>query len=279
MNILQIALLVILILAALYMLAIMPRMIHKPKRKPHLGVLYAHRGLHDNATEAPENSMTAFRKAVEAGYGIELDVQLSKDDVPVVFHDFTLMRVCGQEGKVCDYTYEELEQFRLFDSEETIPRFEDFLKLVKGRVPLIVELKIEWQDASVCPIADALLRDYQGVYCIESFNPMGLLWYRQYHKDVMRGQLADGFIKSGELKGCLYVILQNLLLNFLTKPDFIAYNHKYAGNLSRRICHGLYHNVAAAWTIRSEEELQKAKGKFDIFIFDSFIPKNGPANL
>ena len=134
---------VILVIAAvavaLYLLAIMPRMAHRPDRQPFLGVYYAHRGLHDNGGDAPENSMRAFEKAVEAGYGIELDVQLSKDRVPVVFHDFTLERVCGIKGKVYDYTYEELQEFRLCRSEERIPRFEDFLEMVGGRVPLIVE--------------------------------------------------------------------------------------------------------------------------------------------
>ena len=132
---------------------------------------------------------------------------------------------------------------------------------------------MEWTDTSVCPIADALLRDYQGLYCIESFNPLAVLWYRRNHKEIIRGQLADGFSKTGEFKGTLYLLLQNLLLNFITKPDFVAYNHKYAGNLSRRLCHKLYHNMAMAWTIKSQEELDKAKEKFDGYIFDSFIPK------
>ncbi|MDE6129711.1 MAG: glycerophosphodiester phosphodiesterase, partial [Lachnospiraceae bacterium] len=126
----------------LYLLMIMPRMRHRPDSAPFMGVLYAHRGLHDNASEAPENSMEAFQKAVDAGFGIELDVQLSADKIPVVFHDFSLKRACGVEGKVADYTYEELQQFTLFDSEQRIPQFCDVLKAVDGRVPLIIEDKI-----------------------------------------------------------------------------------------------------------------------------------------
>lgn len=129
--------------AALYLLMIMPGMRRKPDTAALKQRLYAHRGLHDNNSDAPENSMRAFRKAVEAGFGIELDVQLSKDGVPVVFHDFTLKRICGGEGKVCDYTWSELQQFSLCGSDQKIPRFEDVLKLVDGKVPLIVELKIE----------------------------------------------------------------------------------------------------------------------------------------
>ncbi len=256
----------------LYFLAIMPRLGHRKPRKAFLDVYYAHRGLHDNNGEAPENSMAAFKKAVEAGYGIEMDVQMTRDQVPVVFHDFTLKRVCGKEGKVCDYTWDELRHFKLYGSEETIPMFADVLNLVDGKVPLIVELKVEWMDLSVCPAADALLTKYQGLYCIESFNPLALLWYRRHHRDVVRGQLADGFLKSGEFHGALYGILQNLLLNWITKPDFVAYNHKYHNNLSRRLCRSLYGNMAAAWTIKSQEELVRSRGQFDIFIFDSFIP-------
>lgn len=273
MTALYIVLIVVAALVILYFLAIMPRLSHRKERGKLLGVHYAHRGLHDNDTEAPENSMAAFRKAVMAGYGIEMDVQLSKDHVPVVFHDFTLKRICGKEGKVSDYTFEELQEFRLCQSGEKIPKFEEVLKQINGKVPLIVELKVEWMDISVCNFADTLLRKYPGAYCIESFNPLVLLWYRRYHNDVVRGQLADGFTKTGEFKGLLYVILQNLLLNGMTKPDFVAYNHKYADSWSRRLCRSLYKNMAVAWTIKSQQELEDAKNKFDIFIFDSFIPE------
>lgn len=258
----------------LYLLAVMPRMVNRPDRSPFMGVLYAHRGLHDNEGDAPENSIKALENAVEAGYGVELDVQLSKDKIPVVFHDFTLKRVCGVEGKVSDYTYDQLQQFRLFHSKERIPSLEEFLKLVDGKVPLIVELKIEWTDASVCERVDELLRRYHGVYCIESFNPLGLIWYRKHRSDVMRGQLSDVFWREEGLKGSLYFALEHLLLNFVTKPDFIAYNHKYHRMLSRQICKKLYRSMAVAWTIKTQQQLDARRNDFDLFIFDSFIPEN-----
>ena len=272
MTILYTLIIVITVLMILYLLAIMPRLGNRKARLDFLGVYYAHRGLHNNESKAPENSLAAFKKAVEAGYGIEMDVQLTKDKVPVVFHDFTLKRICGKEGKVCDYTFQELKEFKLCGSEERIPAFEQVLKLVGGKVPLIVELKVEWTDISVCPLADEMLRNYKGLYCIGSFNPLALFWYRRHHSDVVRGQLSDGFLKSGEFKGILYVFLQNLMLNWITKPDFIAYNHRYADVCARKICRSLYKNMAVAWTIKSQQELEKARNKFDIFIFDSFIP-------
>ncbi len=279
------------------MLIIQPRIINKPSREGHMDVLYAHRGLFDNNSDAPENSMAAFRKAVQAGYGIELDIQLSKDGIPVIFHDFTLARVAryevgsepsdavknedgslGVKGRVDDYTFEELQSFHLMNSQEKIPTFESFLEMVNGQVPLIVEFKIEKTDLSLCPKADTLLRNYKGVYCIESFNPLCLKWYRENHDDVMRGQLSDWFFREDPnlYRGMLYFMLTNLWFNFLTRPDFIAYNHRFFYNPSRMICRGLYRNVAAAWTIKSEEQLQKAKKHFDIYIFDSFVPKGGP---
>ena len=264
----------VLAVCILYLLMLMPRMLRRPDRKPFMGVLYAHRGLHDNASDAPENSMAAFEKAVEKGFGIELDVQLTKDKIPVVFHDFTLKRVCGGEGKISDYTYEELQQFHLCDSVEKIPKFEDVLQMVAGKVPLIVEFKIERTDLSLCPIADKMLRAYKGMYCMESFNPLGVQWYRKNHPDLVRGQLSDAFLKEGEYVGVLYFVLQNLLLNFVTKPDFVAYNHHYPEILSRKLCRYLYGCLSVAWTIKDQKALKARREDFDLFIFDSFLPED-----
>lgn len=266
------------VLMLLYLLLVMPRIFARPA-KVFAQKYYAHRGLHDMTKNVPENSIAAFRRALNAGYGIELDVQLSKDRIPVVFHDFTLNRICGVDGRVADYTYEELEQFSLSGTSEKIPRFADVLAMVNGKVPLIVELKIESLDISVCPAADELLKNYKGPYCIESFNPIGLCWYRCNRGRVPRGQLADCFLKEEEYRESrglcrvLYLVLQNLLTNFLGRPDFIAYNHKYAQKISRKLCRKLFKTPAAAWTVRSREELKAAEEEFDVFIFEGFIPE------
>ncbi len=272
MKVLVITAVVIVALCLVYMWLIMPNL-HWKKEKDELGQwFYAHRGLHDNDSGVPENSMAAFRRAVEAGYGMELDIQLCKDKIPVVFHDFTLKRICGVQGRVCDYTYEELQGFSLCGSEEKIPAFEQVLELVQGRVPLIVEFKIPNMDISLCPIADRLLVNYRGLYCVESFHPLALHWYRTHRPGVVRGQLSDCFMHSKEHRGVGPFIMQNLLLNFYTKPDFIAYNHQYKKGLSRRLCHGFYKNTAVAWTIKDERQLQEAHKYFDIYIFENFIP-------
>lgn len=276
MNIPTVCAIIFICLAAavlLYLLMIMPRMAGRPDADGLKNWLYAHRGLHDNASDAPENSLRAFQKAVDAGFGIELDVQLTKDGVPVVFHDYTLDRLCGREGKLCLYTFDELQELSLCRSDQRIPKLADVLKLVDGKVPLIVELKIEAVDVSLCPAVDKLLSGYRGMYCIESFNPLGVLWYRRNRRKVVRGQLADAFQREGEYSGPLYFFLQNLLFNWLGRPDFIAYNHKYPGMLSRSLCRRLYRGTAAAWTIKSQDELERAKKNFDIYIFDSFVPQ------
>lgn len=289
-------------MAIAYLLLIKPRILFRPDRRPFVGRLYAHRGLHDNQTEAPENSMAAFRKAVAAGYGIELDVQLTRDGIPVIFHDFTLQRMARYDedaipagmlpdadgtypvtGKVRDYTWEELQHFHLLHSAERIPKFAEFLRMVDGQVPLVIEFKVESNELSlspeVCVTAWKLLEKYRGVFCIESFHPMVLWWFRRNHPEVFRGQLAEEFYRDdpNAFRSPVYFVLAMLLLNCLTAPDFVAYNHRHARNLSRRLCRGLYRSTAAAWTIKSEAELARAHRMFDIFIFDSFIPACGPS--
>lgn len=273
MMFLLILLLCLLFSAALYFYLIMPRVFGKPDTSSYRKWLYAHRGLFDNGSEAPENSLEAFRRAVEGGFGIEMDVQLSRDGIPVVFHDFTLKRICGVEGKVCDYTCDELQEFRLCGSGQRIPRFQEALELVDGKVPLIVELKLATMDTSVCTEADRLLSKYKGMYCIESFHPLAVRWYRKHRREIVRGQLSDAFLKEGKFNRPVCFLLQNLLFNWMGKPDFVAYNHKYPKGFSRRFCRRIYHNTAVAWTIKTPGELEAAKKYFDICIFDSFVPE------
>ncbi len=257
------------VLVLLYVLMVAPRMINRADRKPFQNRHYAHRGLFDNESDAPENSLAAFRKAVDAGYGIELDVQLSKDNQLVVFHDATLNRMCGIDGKVWEYTLEELKQFRLLKSDQQIPTFREFLEVVDGKVPFILEYKLDRAQTVVCQLANEVLKAYDGPYCIESFHPLALLWYRKNRPDVLRGQLCEEFFRNESYKGnFLFTLLSFMPFNFLTRPDFIAYNHKHAGNISRRLCKRLG-GLAVAYTIKSQEEYEQAKGKFELLIFDS----------
>jgi glycerophosphoryl diester phosphodiesterase len=136
----------VVLICILYLLAIMPNIRSRHDLGPWQVRYFAHRGLHNNNSEAPENSMAAFKLAVSHNYGIELDVQLSKDKVPVVFHDFNLKRACGVDKKVKDLTFAELQELTLFKSEERIPSLQSVLDMVNGQVPLIIEFKVEFKD-------------------------------------------------------------------------------------------------------------------------------------
>lgn len=262
---------VICILGLVYIFLVAPRMFHKPDRKPFYCRHYAHRGLFDNETEAPENSLRAFAKAVEADYGIELDVQLSKDDVLVVFHDATLERMCGVKGNVWDFTYDELQELTLAKSGERIPKFEEVLNLVDGKVPLIVEYKLDRVQTKVCELGNKLLKEYKGAYCIESFHPLAVKWYRKNRPDVLRGQLSMNF-KEEYKAHKEYIFLTYLLTNVATRPDFIAYQHSDASNISRKICRVLG-ALSVTWTIKNQKQYEAVKDEFDLFIFDSCILK------
>ena len=272
MDTLIVILIAILVIVAIYLFMICPRLFGKPDRTLFFGVHYAHRGLFDNESQAPENSLSAIREAIKAGYGIEFDVQLSKDDIPVVFHDADLKRMCGVEGKVWDYTLEELQKMKLAKSDQTIPTLAQVLGEVDGKVPLIVEYKMDRVDTKVCELGNQLLANYKGTYCIESFHPYAVKWYRKNRPDILRGQLSENFIRDGKKEFTMF-LMTYLLTNFMTRPDFIAYRHKDADNISRRICKGLG-ALSVAWTIRSQADFEKAKKHFDLFIFDSCILKN-----
>jgi glycerophosphoryl diester phosphodiesterase len=208
------------------------------------------------------------------GYGMEMDIQLTKDDKLVVFHDATLKRMCGVDGNVWDYTLEELQKFRLAKSQETIPSFDEVLKLVDGKVPLIIEYKMDRPLTRVCELGNELLSSYQGIYCIESFHPFALMWYKKHRPEVKRGQLSGNLAKETKnpKNKVIYTLVTFLLTNILTKPDFIAYDHRYVNNISRKVCKWLG-ALSVAYTIKSVERYEEVKKDFDLFIFDSCILK------
>ncbi len=267
-------------LAGIYLYAVKPSSRRK-WAESYAGILFAHRGLYDPEQGIPENSLPAFVRATEQGYGIELDVQVTKDGIPVIFHDGKLDRMARREddtpasGYLHDYTLEELSQLHLAGSRERIPLFADVLKAVDGRVPLIVELKLEFKEDAVrlCEAADALLKQYHGAYVVESFDARAVYWYRKHRPEIIRGQLSEHFeVQNSSLKP-LWTCAEYLMFNFLGKPDFIAYNWRNEKNLSRRITRYLYRCPNVAWTIQSAEELQAMEKQFDLFIFEKFDPK------
>lgn len=266
--------LLLLILGIIYLLLVMPCLDRRKEITDYLNCFYAHRGLHDNNNGIPENSLIAFEKAILYGYGIELDVQLTKDNVAIVIHDDNLIRVCGINKKVSETTYDEISKLKLLNSNIGIPKLTDVLNLVEGKVPLIVELKTADDIKNNCKIIANILDGYSGRYCVESFNPFIMQWFKRHRQKVLRGQLSTNYFKEKVDQNFLNkFMLSHFLLNFISRPDFIAFNIKYKNMLSLKISKWLLNTPLFAWTVRSNQQLEEIKDFFDSFIFEQFIPK------
>lgn len=192
---------------------------------PFTGRNFAHRGLHTRDKLVPENSLTAFQAAAAEGYGIELDVQLSRDGQVVVFHDATLDRVCGVHARVDEKTYDQLHVTSLCGTNDTVPLFSDVLQCIRGRGPLIVELKTGRHNRELCRKTLRLLRGYKGDVCVESFDPRIVMWFRFHAPKLVRGQLSclPKSFAPEEASRPEAFLLGNCLMNFMGRPQFIAY--------------------------------------------------------
>ena len=261
------------IVTGFYLFASAPG-IHKKTKWQHLtGWDYAHRGLYDNEHGIPENSMAAFRRAVDKGYGIELDVHLTADNQLVVFHDDTLTRMCGVNKKISSFLYSDLMQLRLLDTEEGIPLFKDVLELIDGKVPLIIELKVDGSNQNLlCPLVWQLLSRYKGDYCIESFHPFVLQWFKRHEPQVVRGQLSCNFFKENPHCDIVLFLMSNLMTNFFTHPDFIAYKYLDLDNPAVIYNRKLFHIMTVVWTIPGKPTYDRFKNKVDAMIFEGFEP-------
>lgn len=229
--------------------------------------LFAHRGLHNGTV--PENSLAAFIRARQGNYGVELDVRLTADKKPVVFHDDDLKRLCGEEHPVCSLSYEELSRYRLLGTDQKVPLFEEVLRELQG-VPVICEIK-SLPGEPVEEICEAVCRevqDYPGFLCFESFNPFVLQWFRKNRPEFIRGQLSMNFMKMRDKLSFINAFaMTHLLVNAIGRPDFIAYRHTddAAGFF---LCRKIFRPVCAAWTVRGEAEQKQAGLKYQAIIFE-----------
>ena len=266
-------LIVLIVLFLLWILALRCRKGH-PAWETLRKFRYAHRGLHDSKTGIPENSMAAFRLAAEHGYGIELDVHLTKDGRLAVIHDNSLLRTAGTDVKVKDLTAEELGQYRLEGTDEKIPFLEEVLPLFEGKAPIIVELKVEGNSAALAKAACELLDQYKVDYCMESFHPQAILWLKKHRPEICRGQLSQNFLKDQGtgLGRAADFAMTHLLTSFLTVPDFIAYNHQHRNRWSLKLARAIWGVQEVSWTIRSEEAMNSCERDGCLSIFEQFEP-------
>jgi len=237
---------------------------------------YAHRGLHDIAAGIPENTMPAFRRAAEMGFGVELDVHLTTDGRLVVIHDSNLKRLCGVDRKANELSSGEYQNLGILGTEHHAPMLEDVLPLFEGKAPLIVEIKVDGGNApAVTEAACKLLDRYHVTYCMESFHPQAVAWLRKHRPDVVRGQLSCNYAKekSVSLHPLLRKPMAGLYSNLLTRPDFIAYKFADRDHPAVRLCIKKYGAQEVNWTITSQKDLETAEKDGAIVIFEGFLPE------
>ena len=228
----------------------------------------AHRGLH--GIDAPENSLAAFGKAIEAGFPIEIDVRPIDDGTVVVFHDDKLTRMTDLDGYVCNMTRSDLEKVRLRNSDERIPTFKEVLEFVDGRTPLLIEIKNDSTVGQLERDTLELLSSYKGEYAVQSFNPYSMEFFKKNAPQIPRGQLSCFFDKK-DLGFFKRFVLKRLKMNKVSSPDFISYNH---ANLPNKYVTKTK-LPTLAWTVRSNAEMEKCLPYCDNIIFENFIPVIG----
>ena len=270
--------LIALVLVGLYMLSMMT------KRRPKSGFYarlgdhhYAHRGLHAIHAGIPENSLRAFRLAANNGYAAELDVHLSRDGRLVVMHDESLKRTTGANAKISGVTEQVLSQLTLEGTREKVPYLEDVLPLFENKTPLLIEIKTDnGNHVELTRKVTNLLKQYPGLnYMIESFDPRVLLWLKKHRPDIIRGQLSENFFKDPEadLSWAMRFVMSNLMTNFFTRPDFVAYKYEDRFDLAPGLCRKLWGPQFFWWVVKSQPEAEERLEQGDLIIFEGFAAK------
>lgn len=264
--------LLIILAAVLALLIFLSAPSLRGRAKRWRGTAFAHRGLHGNGVS--ENTLRAFDLACEAKTGIELDVQLTSDGEVVVFHDDDLARMTGDPRRVDAVSLAELRTLTLPDGAR-IPTFAETLERIDGRAPLLVELKHSRRNAELCRKTCDLLAAYRGAYIVESFDPLILLWFRRHAPQVVRGQLVSSKgAYMPQFGGAAAVLLSNLGLNFLARPDFIAYDANAERFPTPHIVRALYRTPMACWTITDPNACAAALRRGEMPIFEGFGPQD-----
>ncbi len=231
----------------------------------------AHRGLYTENQSIPENSLAAFRNAIEHGYAIEMDIQCSSDDEVFVFHDADLFRMCGRLDVLSSMKADELKRFHLAKSEEPIPTFREVLGLVDGKVPLWIEIKTtERRKETVKSVMD-LLQEYHGDYSICSFDPLILLELKKQYPHVIRGIIVENYTADKGRAWYVPIVLFFCLLNFLCRPDYQSFNIMQRQHPT----YGLNRSLGAHsvfWVVRSFKQEQSVRKSCDTIIFEGYLP-------
>jgi len=213
---------------------------------------FAHRGLH--SAEAVENSRSAIAAAMEVGFGIECDVQMSRDNVPMVFHDWDLGRLTMESGAVAEKSAEALSRIKLGESNDTIWTLVEMLDCVAGRVPILVEIKSrpDFDIQAACAAVNMVVESYAGQIAVMSFDPRMGEWFAQNAPDLRRGLVCTDTLDHG----FLHAWRQPQALE-RAQPDFLAFDIR---DLPNAVC-GLWREARRpllTWTVRSVELRDRA---------------------
>ena len=224
----------------------------------------AHRGIHVDGI--PENSISAFGEALRRQLPIELDVRLTSDGIPVVFHDRDLKRMCGKDILLSSVAFDDLHSYFLEGSSEEIPSLAQVLDFIDGRIPVLIELKGE--DRSPVAIRTAeVLREYSGDFAVESFNPYHLMRFRRCLPHIPLGLLSGRRLGKTAFTAFFGAVSMHMLLNFLFRPCFIAFRYTdrlpFGVKLSRKLGAALI-----GWTFYGEGACSEYSRGFDGVICD-----------
>lgn len=246
---------------------LMPGESNAEMRAPFWGVNFAHRGLHSADGTVPENSLAAFTAAMDEGYGIELDVRLTRDGEVVVFHDETLLRACGRAEKLEDCTFEQLQALRLFETDQRIPLLSEVVQLVDAAVPLLIELKGGARRKQLCQATWRVLRRYDGDICVQSFDPRIVRWFSRHVPGLLRGQLTAPPAALGG--GIAAVLVGWGLTNAWGRPHFIA---SQKGKVPLLMRFARRFAMRMVWTVGPEDDADALEEANDAVIFEFYDP-------
>ncbi len=233
--------------------------------------LIAHRGLHSLDQSVPENSLESFRLAIESGYSIEFDINLTKDDVVVVFHDFNLNRMFQVNQNIDELTYEELKTYKL-KNQEHVPTLKEVLELIDCKIPILIELKPHGHVKKLCKAFMKVMENYHGTYAAFSFHPSVVYYLKKHHKDVIRGQISEYFKSDQKMSKIAKFLMRSMAFNIFTKPDFISYGicdmpNKYLDKLKKK---GI---TIISYAARSQNDFDFVKTHYDNVVFEYFVPE------
>ena len=224
----------------------------------------AHRGLWGG--DIQENTLSAYKNAAEKGLPIEIDVYLSTDGEIFSFHDEKLMRMTGEEGLIYKKSSKEIKQLRIKGTDEYIPTFEEVLQVCKGKSPILIEIKNQPNNRIVDKLVKRL-KEYNGEFAIQSFNPFYMLKVKKLAPEFIRGVLTDPDQQNHT--AFKRFIIKKMPINFLVKPDFLACKYTGLDKIKKRA----KNKAILAWTVTSTQTQNAIKGKCDNIIFENFIPQ------